>query len=228
MTQTQNSLPLSLTHRGRYNTTPRNTLTYFKGLIDYLHQVITFEYLLYANSTMLNASSVSFVANNGSVKFSVSIIGWNWTNPSNTLDLVCTLNIQPAVTSSVTAFTSNELSGYILQSSGSPYVTSVELLHFATLDGIDTPITFDLNATTLVFHFPHFDSSLYYDPNFSVVVGGVSSGGDGGQSDHLLPLLALLALPIPVVLVMAALAGVATVWVFRRLRMRHLQTAVNF
>ncbi len=68
-------------------------------------------------------------------------------------------------------------------------------------------ITFDQNTTTLVFH---FDSSLYYDPNFSVVL--VSSGGDGGggQSDHLLPLLALLALPIPVLLAMAAVAGAVT------------------
>jgi len=189
---------------------------------------------LYANSTTLNASSVSFLANNGSIKLSISIIGWNWTNPSNTLDLVCALNIQPVVTSSVTTFTSPEMSGYTLQSAGSSYVTSVELLHFATLDGIDTPITFDQNATTLVFHFPHFDSSLYYDPNFSVVLGqgGVSSGGDGGggQSDHLLPLLALLALPIPVVLAMVAVAGVATIWIVRRHRMgmQPLRTTVNF
>ncbi len=75
---------------------------------------------------------------------------------------------------------------------------------------------------------PSFSSSFHYDPDFSVTfLGGGNGGGDGGGS-NLLPLLALIALVIPVAFVMlAVVVCVFFVWK-KRQRIASATNAVNF
>ena len=97
--------------------------------------------------------------------------------------------------------------------------TFVRILHYAVVDGGNTPITFTLTETdntanftiyTLTLNFPLFTTSLLYDPDFSVTLQGSSSlsssSGDGGSGGSLLPLLALIALVIPIAFVLICVA----------------------
>ena len=72
---------------------------------------------------------------------------------------------------------------------------------------------------------PSFSSSFHYDPDFSVTFLGGNGEGDGGGS-NLLPLLALIALIIPVFFLL--LAVVACVFFGQRQRIAAATHAVNF
>jgi len=77
---------------------------------------------------------------------------------------------------------------------------------------------------------PFFNSSIYYDPDFSVTLfgGGGTSGGGDGSGSNLLPLISLVVLvPVCFVGLLVVVLGVLFQWLRKR-RIRHLhKDAVN-
>jgi len=180
---------------------------------------------LFKESQTLSSAGVTFDVANSSLKLSIDIEGWNFAAPTNTLDFLISLNITPPVTSYTSVALSPAITVYTFYSSD-VLVTTLQMLSAAVVDGVNRNVTFSLNQSAgglfdVLVHFPHFTSSLVYDPDFGVTLGsnGGSSSGDGGSS-NLLPLLALLALLIPIVMVAVVVVVVVVVWIVRRQRMK--------
>jgi len=59
-------------------------------------------------------------------------------------------------------------------------IVAVQVLQFATIDGVETRVSAILNSTTLQLTTPAFFIDMIYDPDFSILLGGSSTGGVGG------------------------------------------------
>jgi len=109
----------------------------------------------------------------------------------------------------------------------------MQLLNKAVVDGKNINISFDVvlqsggSVIDVMLHFPHFSSSLEFDPDFSIVLGGDGTGGGDGGSTKLLPLLALIALIIPIAMVAAVAVVLVLLWIRKKRSKTALKNAVN-
>ena len=157
----------------------------------------------------------------------------SFAQPSNTLRLHLVLNVTPNVTSLLqNNSTNNNITTFTLLSSNGTMTTTIRMIGFGTVDGVDTPISFSLaqNQTdpgllALVLEIPHFNSSFQYDPDFSVILPNQQQQQqETSSATNLLPLLSLIALLVfPVILVTIVVVVALFVW----LRRRHLLWATR-
>lgn len=117
-------------------------------------------------------------------------------------------------------------------------VTKINLLRAGLVDNSTiVPIRYWLNSINststesqldLVLEFPFFNSSIFYDPDFSVTLATIDSQTDDSGSDrNLLPLLALIALIIPfTMLLLAAVVGGYLIWT-KMIRRKAIFDALN-
>jgi len=181
----------------------------------------------------LNSSRVSFDTKPSDLKFEMALSGWPFAQPSNTLRLHLVLNVTPNVTSLLqNNSTNNNITTFTLLSSNGTMTTTIRMIGFGTVDGVDTPISFSLaqNQTdpgllALVLEIPHFNSSFQYDPDFSVILPNQQQQQqETSSATNLLPLLSLIALLVfPVILVTIVVVVALFVW----LRRRHLLWATR-
>eukprot|EP01102_Stenamoeba_stenopodia_P014448 TRINITY_DN479_c0_g4_i1.p1 TRINITY_DN479_c0_g4~~TRINITY_DN479_c0_g4_i1.p1 ORF type:complete len:2037 (-),score=289.79 TRINITY_DN479_c0_g4_i1:270-6380(-) len=61
-------------------------------------------------------------------------------------------------------------------------IVSVQVLQFATLDGVETTVSADILADKLVLTTPCFFIDMIYDPDFSVLLGGSAASGGSCNS----------------------------------------------
>jgi hypothetical protein len=173
----------------------------------------------------------------GTVKFEVFLSQWNFTTPGASLRFHLSLQITPAVTSISEFSSSNGITTYSLIS-GSSMVTKINLIGYGLIDNSTiAPVGFNLTTTgnngsttylDLTFDFPHFDSTFFYDPDFSVTLpdGSIKSSDDSSSSPNLLPLLALLALVlVPSIFVVSSVVIAISIWI--RLKRLQFETAQN-
>ena len=196
------------------------------------NQLLEADYSFFASAANLESAGIPFQVTPGTLKLSLMVSQWNFTNSTNGLHIVLNVNIDPPVTS-VIVTNYGSFTTYTLLSSN-VLNTTITLLHFGVADNTTiAPVGFSLNATSssptnstyaLILDFPHFTSSFFYDPDFSVTLagGGNNNGGGDGSNDSLLPLLALVALVIPIAMVMIAIAVVTFFAVRRWVWKQHL------
>lgn len=177
--------------------------------INHPKQLLEINYDLFSQSASLNSAGILFSVSPGTLKMSLLILGWNFSSSAsvNHLCVHVNLQIQPAVTSISETISDNNITSFIL-SSADTLKTTINMLQFGVVDNSTiAPVGFFLNTSsdgslnstiTIVLDLPPFNSSFYYDPDISVTLLGGSSGGDGGGNDDLRPLLALIALAIPI------------------------------
>lgn len=181
------------------------------------------DYTLFATAQNLSSANIPFQVTPGTLKLSLTLSRWNFNSTSTGLNILLNVNIQPAVTS-ITTLTTGNITTYTLFSSNI-LITRITLLHHGIADNRTIePVGFSLNATTstpynssyvLVIRLPRFNSSFFYDPDFSVTLEGES--GDGGSSGPgLLPLLALIALVIPIAMVLVLCVVIVILAIKRR------------
>ena len=170
------------------------------------------------------------MVNANDVKLEYLLTGSGWTSgiPGGTIRMISQIQIQPKVISAQQIDFGNWTT-FVFDSGFNR--TFVRILHYAVVDGGNTPITFTLTETdntanftiyTLTLIFPLFTTSLLYDPDFSVTLQGssLSSSGDGGSGGSLLPLLALIALVIPIAFVLICVAILVFLFV-KSVRLQH-------
>jgi len=195
-------------------------------------------YTLFGEATTIDTAGISYPVSANDLKLDLALVGPGWTShiSAGVLHFNNIVTVQPPVTL-MTNISNENLTTYILQS-GNIQTTTIRIQHFAVVDGVNTPITFSftrINASSLVSNnnnytnpnttyftlslvFPAFTESLFYDPDFSIVLEGSQSfSGDGGS--NLLPLLALLALLIPIAFFIFGMIVLVFV-VVRRRKMR--------
>lgn len=182
-------------------------------------------YELFQTNQSVSSAGINFTVPSGGLKQTIRIQNWNFSAPSNTLDLHFSLNITPPATNISSTSSSPGVTQFTFIANVSALATSqMQLLNKAVVDGKNINISFDVvlqsggSVVDVVLHFPHFSSSLEYDPDFSIVFGGgdgtTGNGGDGG-STNLLPLLALLALIIPIAMVAVVVVVLVVLGVMR-------------
>jgi len=197
-----------------------------------LTRELELQYILFANDSTVTSAGISFPVARQALKLELFLTGaWASELAGNPADggflrFSFQVEVKPPVMSMQTQITP-ELSIFILQQSGSEQ-TTVRLLNYAVVDGINTPIHFNftlIETTTtsssydLDLLFPPFTQGLLYDPDFSVTFGESASAGDGGGGDSppdLLPLLSLISLVIPIAVVIAVVVTVVLVVIARR------------
>lgn len=159
----------------------------------------------------MGASGLTFAVLPNALKLAMAFGQWNFTQPNNTLRFYLSLFVQPQVTNitrtNPSVATSNTTT-FVLESADI-MTSTINLLNSATADQISVPISFtltpnSLNASLLdlTFDFPAYNSSLTYDPDFSVILQGSNNnnGGDGGDDTTLIIALAVgLGAGIPLV-----------------------------
>jgi len=180
-------------------------------------------YALYLNVQTLNNTGITFSTAFSSVEMSISITGWNFTSPTNTLDVVFTLIGLPIINNIFYLGTDNQgLQAFQLQSSA--LASTIRFLPSGIADGSIVPVGITFTGTSgLTLHFPHFSTSMMYDPNFSVTF--LNQGGDGAD----LKLLALLSLLIiPVAFILIAMAAGMGLCLWRRRRAINTQNSINY
>ena len=157
------------------------------------------QYTLFATPSNVTSAGLSFLVDPSTLKFEITIEDWPFLEQDHTLLLHLSLHISLGV-SSITTTTSPSSTTFILSSSN-VLTTTINAIGQAIADDNNTvPIGVSLNQTSsngtldLQLLLPHFNSSMHYDPDFGVTF----EGGGGGSSTNLLPLLALIALVIPI------------------------------
>ena len=179
----------------------------------------------------LSSAGINFTVAQSAIKLEIQLNRWNFSQPSNTLDLHLHLTTQPNVTSILPNSQLNaSITSYTLFSANA-LLTTINFINNCVVDNTSfVPVSFSINNTGpyvhLVVHLPHFSDSLLYDPDFSEILG--SSGGDGGSSNNLQLLALLSLLVIPFVLVGVTVVGVAIYVLVKRHHRRTLGDSVNF
>jgi hypothetical protein len=116
---------------------------------------------------------------------------------------------------------------------GQPDVqTNVRLVEFAFNATHELPVTFaaDPSDSTVVLDFPYFGAYLYYDPDFSLLVGHrkEESGSGGGSGDTALVVAVSVVVPAAVLLVLVVLAGATAVAWWRRRQSAASSRVISF
>ena len=191
-------------------------------------------YELFQTNQSVSSAGINFTVPSGGLKQTIRIQNWNFSAPSNTLDLHFSLNITPPATNISSTSSSPGVTQFTFIANVSALATSqMQLLNKAVVDGKNINISFDVvlqsggSVVDVVLHFPHFSSSLEYDPDFSIVLGGDGTGGGDGGSTKLLPLLALIALIIPIAMVAAVAVVLVLLWIRKKRSKTALKNAVN-
>ena len=183
-------------------------------------------------SQAFESAGVNFTAQPSSLKMSITLNGWNFSSSNNHLVALFSLGSTPPppITSMITSSSSDTETVTLLSSET---LTTIRLLKYATVDGIDdvsvgiTPSNDNaLGTAQLSLQFPHFGSTLLYDPDFSVLVSPNEGGGDG--QPNLLGLIALVAVPVTIVVaICTVLVVVAAAFLMRRQRRRRINARHN-
>jgi len=63
-------------------------------------------------------------------------------------------------------------------------IISVQVLQFATLDGVETEVSAEVTSKLLILTTPSFFVDMIYDPDFSLLLGGGSNTGGGCSSTN--------------------------------------------
>jgi len=190
-------------------------------------------YSLWNREQSLHSAGINFTVQPSSIKLEIQLNHWNFTQPSNTLRLHLQLSTQPAVTSIQSTLTIANITTFAMNS-GNTVLTTINLLNNCVVDNSSfLPVTFAITNGTgsivdLVLNLPHFESTLVYDPDFSVVLGGSGASGDGGGSDNLNLLALLSILVIPLVMFGFAAAAFIVYVLVRRRRQESDAGNVNF
>ena len=167
-------------------------------------------YTLYGLPTVLSNAGVGFNVSGSTAKLTLSIIDWPFHSSATAFTLQVALITSPPVISIIRT-PGNGVTSFTLQHP--PLTTTIQMLDYAVVDGVNTPISSDIRGTaTLIMRFPVFNHSLQYDPSFSVVFSG-GEGSSGGDNLQLLALLSLLILPI--LMVLPVVAAALVVWTRR-------------
>jgi len=155
----------------------------------------------------------------------MALSGWPFAQPSNTLRLHLVLNVAPNVTSVLQNNGTNAgIVIFMLLSSNETMTTTIRMIPYGTVDGVNTPVSFSLHQNqtnpgllALVLEIPHFNSSFQYDPDFSVILPSSQQQEASSSAVDLLPLLSLIALIfIPAILVTIVVSVAFLVWLRRR------------
>lgn len=142
----------------------------------------------------------------------------------NSLDLVLGLTIIPNTTTQRTLADARlNLTDIVLSSSR--MLTLLRLLDVAQADGQTVPVSFNLTDGILALRFPCFNSSLLYDPDFSVVLTQNTENSGGSDGLQLLALLALLVIPLALVLIAVIVAAIA--WFLAKRRVNQTRS-INY
>ena len=159
---------------------------------------LSIRYSLFAVGQTLNSSGISFDTKPSDLEFEMALSGWPFAQSSNTLRLYLLLNVVPNITSLLQNNGTNNITTFTLLSSNETMPTTIRMIGYGTVDGVNTPMSFSLtqNQTdsdllALVLEIPHFSSSFQYDPDFSVILPSPQQE-DSSSATDLLPLLSLI------------------------------------
>jgi len=194
---------------------------------------------LYGASSTITSGDVTFDIGDNALKFALTINNWNWQGSSNTLELDLSFTTsEPAQSSSSSAQTVNGFQILTVIVDTAHTQVTANLQEFAVVDSVTTAIqvTADSSSQAFQFQFPHFASSLVYDPDFGVLLQNNGNGGGDGGGGSNTPLIAGLAgglggLALLVVIVTILLAVLFGWWkLFRHdlITKRRSTSMVNF
>jgi len=163
-----------------------------------------------------------------SLKMTIAISGWRFKSVSNNLALHFSFNTTPAVTSVTRSPSPATGITRALIRSSDVLDTTVNLLDFAEADGIhNIPANISFQGlSAMILSFPSFNSSLVYDPDFSVALTGNNNNNGDGSNTQLLGLIALVAIPCACILL--AVAATAFAILLRAKRVSAARASVNF
>jgi len=201
------------------------------ALFDY-HFVST----LSSNSTIILANNYTFEIDPRYLKLSILLSFWNWTSVNNrlrfTVDVMPSFNIsEQRMNTPIANVTTLFLpSAYPNQSSA-----FVQLLNFGLTGTHRIPILCSIEANTNTNHssfaiiFDYFgNTSLYYDPDLSLILGrsessspGTADSGDGGLSTTVIIVMSVV-IPVAVLavvtVILLALGAMLTSYLHGRFR----------
>jgi len=188
------------------------------------------EYSIWNVEQQLNSAGANFTVQQSAIKLEIQLNHWNFSQASNSLRLHLNLATQPAVTSTQSLPSGNSNITTFILNSGNSLFTTVNLINYCVVDNSSfVPVTFSINNTgsviDLIVHLPHFEASLIYDPDFSVVLGGSGNGGSS-RNLNLLALLSLLVIPLSMIAVVAL--GFFLYMLIQRRNRKAFRGSVNF
>jgi sugar lactone lactonase YvrE len=206
---------------------------FFNFSISLNETTVDFEYGLFANTTQIESGGVQFNILPSTLKLTLKVNGWNCAATTNSLFVSFSLTTTPPLSNFMIVEDSSSpgLVDLVLNSTGAMR-TTVRLLKYAVVDGANTAVnfSFDSNTNQLKLQFPCFQSSLTYDPDFSVIIGDGGTGGGGGGigGSGNLQLLALISLIIPVLLLLVVGVVVGVIWLVRRRARAKTRELINY
>jgi hypothetical protein len=195
-------------------------------------------------------NGLSFGITPAYTKLTVRMANWPWPahtgNPSDDGRAQVRITIDPPFTGSSTQSSGSYLKEYGLSGQATDYKagsvrTTVRLVdaveidgQLIKLDGTGGGVTrppveywFDGATSQLVLSFARFNSTLIYDPDFGVLVGGRENGGTSSDNTGLIVGVAV-AVPLAVLLVVVVIVGAVVLTYYRKRRNVANHTSVNF
>jgi len=174
---------------------------FFNFSISLNQTTVGFEYGLFETEQQMQSAGVEYQIPSSSLKFTLTISGWKCSSPLHSLFVYFSLDTTPAISNTtLQSDPSNSNLVDLVLNSNEQMTTTVRLLKYGVVDGMNTPITFSYDGN-LILQFPCFNNLLIYDPDFSVILEVNEPGREGGSGSS----LPVLAIVLPVVLVPLAL-----------------------
>jgi hypothetical protein len=135
---------------------------------------------IYSQATVLTFGSVQVPVPIGGGKQTYIIKNWPFLSSKNTLQLHLNISTQGGLINDTC--TEENLSqlrmGITLNTVNGAIV--INLLQVAALDKRFQHVSALLNSSDIILESPYFHDSMYYDPDFSVLLGGGGGGGGSG------------------------------------------------